>query len=77
MHMKRLCTERRTCLFYEVVQMGKYLSRSHMSYEVMDTRHTIEVNIVKAVHVMLELLLQKPSKSLEANDYLQGLERRS
>ena len=48
-----------------------------MSYEVMDTRHTIEVNIVKAVHVMLELLLQKPSKSLEANDYLQGLERRS
>ena len=48
MHMKRLCTERRTCLFYEVVQMGKYLSRSHMSYEVMDTRHTIEVNIVKS-----------------------------
>ena len=46
MHVKRLSTGRRTCLCYQVERLVKDMSKK--LHEVMDTRHTIEVNITKA-----------------------------
>ena len=77
MHMKRLCTGRRTCLCCQVEQLGKrYIEEVTrlMKLWIQDTQ--FKSISLKAFHVMLALLLQKPSKSSKAKDHLQEFERR-
>ena len=75
--MKRLHTERRTFLCFQVVQLGeKVCRRSHTSHEVMDTRHTTEVNITKSSSCYTGIASPKPSKPSKIKDHLQALKRR-
>ena len=54
----------------------KICRRSHTSHEVMDTRHTTEVNITKSSSCYTGIASPKPSKPSKIKDNLQALKRR-
>ena len=74
MHMKRLCTGRRTFLCYQVEQRGKGMSKSRLM-ELWIQDIPLESISLKAIHAIPTLLFKKPRKSSKAKD-LQALERR-
>ena len=73
--MKRLYSGKRTCLPGGAAgkRYVKEVTRL-MKLWIQDT--PLKSISLKAVHFMPTLLLQKPSKSSEAEDHLQALERR-
>ena len=64
--MKRLFIGEKTCFFHQQEQQGKVLStkwRGWLTHRFM-VHQSIKDNALKALHVMPNLKLQKPSKTL-------------
>ena len=75
MHMKSLFAGGRTCLFYQVEQLGKGMLKKSRLMKLWIQDKPLKSTSLKVVHVMLAFLLQKLSKSSQAKHYLQPLER--